>query len=141
MCSLLLISNSYQAFMTSTITYFSNMQCYRLQVRLLENYLMQRYSFFLTKNPSDLGKNILVEVSRVTSGFIMQLLLVLSKIIIALFLFSLLFLHFNRNSIERLHNTILSVARCVRAAESGHSALLHSKTIKICLSLKSPKTI
>ena len=88
--SILLISNSYQAFMNSTITYFSRMLQYRLQVRLLENYLMQPYSFFLDRNTSDLGKNILVEVGRVTSGFIMQLLLVLSKIIIALFLFSLL---------------------------------------------------
>ncbi len=44
--SILLISNSYQAFMNSTITYFSSMQCHRLQVRLLENYLMQPYSFF-----------------------------------------------------------------------------------------------
>ena len=88
--SILLISNSYLAFMTSAITYFSSMLTSRLQIRLLENYLMQPYSFFLDRNTSDLGKNILVEVGRVTSGFIMQLLLVLSKIIIALFLFSLL---------------------------------------------------
>ena len=88
--SILLISNSYLAFMTSVITYFSSMLTSRLQIRLLENYLMQPYSFFLDRNTSDLGKNILVEVGRVTSGFIMQLLLVLSKIIIALFLFSLL---------------------------------------------------
>jgi len=88
--SILLISNSYQAFMNSTITYFSSMLCSRLQVRLLENYLMQPYSFFLTRNTSDLGKNILVEVGRVTNGFIMQLLLVVSKIVIALFLFLLL---------------------------------------------------
>jgi len=88
--SVLFISNSYLAFMTSVITYFSSMMCYRLQVRLLENYLMRPYSFFLDRNTSDLGKNILVEISRVANGFIMQLLLVLSKIIIAIFLFSLL---------------------------------------------------
>jgi len=88
--SILFISNCYLAFMTSTITYFSSMLTYRLQVRLLENYLMQPYSFFLDRNTSDLGKNILVEVGRVTNGFIMQLLLVLSKVIIAIFLFSLL---------------------------------------------------
>ena len=88
--SILFISNSFQAFMNSTITYFSSMLTYRIQVRLLENYLMEPYSFFLDRNTSDLGKNILVEVGRVANGFIMQLLLVLSKIIIALFLFSLL---------------------------------------------------
>ena len=86
--SILLISNSYLAFMTSVITYFSNMLTSRLQIRLLENYLMQPYSFFLDRNTSDLGKNILLEVPRVTNGFIMQLLLGMSKIIIALFLFS-----------------------------------------------------
>ena len=88
--SILLISNSYQAFMNSAITYFSRMLQYRLQVRLLENYLMQPYSFFLANNTSELGKNILTEVSRVTDGFIMQLLITVSKIIIVLFLFSLL---------------------------------------------------
>ena len=88
--SILFISNGYLAFMNSVITYFSCMQTSRLQIRLLENYLMKPYSFFLDRNTSDLGKNILVEVNRVTTGYIMQLLQVFSKIIIALFLFSLL---------------------------------------------------
>ena len=59
--SILLLSNSYIAFMTSVITYFSTMMSFRLQVRLLENYLMQPYSFFLDRNTSDLGKNIINE--------------------------------------------------------------------------------
>lgn len=88
--SILLISNSYLAFMASTIAYFSSMLCFRLQVRLLENYLMQPYSFFLLRNTSDLEKNIIQEIPRVANGFTMQLLLVMSKTIIALFLFSLL---------------------------------------------------
>jgi len=87
---ILLISNGYQAFMNSTIAYFTASIAHRLQVRLLEKYLMQPYSFFLARNTSDLGKNVLHEVSRVTNGFIMQLLIVTSKIIITFFLFSLL---------------------------------------------------
>ena len=88
--STLLISNGFQAFMTWCITYFTNMQGSRLAVRLLENYLMQPYSFFLVRNSSDLGKNILSEVQRVTGGVIMRSLQVLSKIIIVLSLFCLL---------------------------------------------------
>ena len=84
--SILFISNSYQAFMNSTITYFASMLTYRIQIRLLENYLMQPYSFFLGRNTSDLGKNILYEVPRVANGFIMQLLLVVSKIMLKIFI-------------------------------------------------------
>ena len=51
---------------------------------------MQPYGFFLVRNTSDLGKNILTEVGRVTSGVIMKSLQVLSKIIVVLFLFLLL---------------------------------------------------
>ena len=87
---ILLISNGFQAFMTWCITYFTNMQGSRLAVRLLENYLMQPYSFFLVRNSSDLGKNIIFEVHRVTRGVIMQSLVVFSKIIIVLFMFVLL---------------------------------------------------
>ena len=76
--------------MTWCITYFTNMQGSRLQVRLLESYLMRPYGFFLVRNSSDLGKNILSEVNRVTSGVIMTSIQVLSRIIIVLFLFSLL---------------------------------------------------
>jgi len=86
----LLISNGFQAFMTWCITYFINMQGSRLAVRLLENYLMQPYNFFLVRNTSDLGKNILFEVHRATRGVVMQSLIILSKIIIVLFLFLLL---------------------------------------------------
>ena len=88
--SALLISNAFQALMTWAITYFTNMQAARLSVRLLESYLMQPYSFFLLRSSSDLGKNVLREVGRVTNGVIMQSLQVASKIIIVLFLFSLL---------------------------------------------------
>ena len=86
----LLISNSFQAFMVWIITYFTNMQGCRLSVRLLENYLERPYGFFLIRNTSELGKNVLTEVERVTTGIFMQSLLILSKIVVALFLFLLL---------------------------------------------------
>lgn len=86
----LLVSNSYQVFMTWMITYFTKKQESRLSVRLLNNYLKQPYNFFLLRNTSDLGKNILSEVQAVTTGFVMQSLIVASKIIITLFIFVML---------------------------------------------------
>ena len=88
--STILISNVYQAFMTWAITKFTNMQGHRLSVRLLENYLMQPYSFFLIRNTSDLGKNVLTEAGRVTGGFVLQSLMVLARLMVVLYLFILL---------------------------------------------------
>ena len=90
--STMLISNSYQAFMTWVITYFTKKQESRLSVRLLNNYLMQPYGFFLLRNSSDLGKNVLSEVQGVTGGFVMQSLMIASKIIVSVFLFIVLVL-------------------------------------------------
>lgn len=86
----LLVSNGFQVFMTWCIAYFTNAQGSRLAVRLLKNYLMRPYSFFLDRNTSDLGNNILFEVHRVTRGVFMQSVIVLSKIIVVFFLFSVL---------------------------------------------------
>jgi len=89
--SLILISNSYQAFMLWWFTYFSQMQVHRLSARLLRQYLLQPYSFFLNRNSSDLSKNILNEVSHAISGVVFQGFQVLSKTIvtIAIFIFLL----------------------------------------------------
>ena len=86
----LLVSNAFQAFMTWCITYFTNAQGSRLAVRLLKKYLMQPYGFFLDRNTSDLGNNILFEVHRVTRGVFMQSVLVLSKLVMAFFIFLVL---------------------------------------------------
>ena len=88
----LLFSNAYQAYMTWKITHFTQFQVSRLSTQLLRQYVMQPYSFFLNKNTSELGKNILNEVSRAVGGVVLQALLVLSKIIITVFLFILLLL-------------------------------------------------
>ena len=63
---------------------------HRLQVRLLQQYLAQPYSFYLRSNTSELGKNILNEVSSGISGVVLQSMLVLSKAIVTLSIFGLL---------------------------------------------------
>ena len=50
--SILLISNSYLAFMYSVITYFSSMQSSRLQIRLLEIKHPYSLTIFLSKTPT-----------------------------------------------------------------------------------------
>jgi ABC-type multidrug transport system fused ATPase/permease subunit len=90
----LLISNGVKAFITWKLTHFSNMQVHRLSMKLLRQYLLQPYSFYINKNTSELGKNILSEVDRGVGGVIMQSMVVASKIVVALFLFGfLLFLN------------------------------------------------
>ena len=86
----ILISNSTQAFVTWKITNFSELQQHRVAVRLLQKYLSQPYSFFLDRNTSELAKNTLTEVGNAISGVIMQSLLVLSKLVVALFMVALL---------------------------------------------------
>ena len=86
----LLLSNIFQALMTWNITNFAHMQKHRLSVKLLQKYLEKPYSFHLTHNSSELGKNVITEVSRAVNGVILQLILALSKLIVIFFLFSLL---------------------------------------------------
>ncbi len=88
--SLMILSNVTQAFVSWKISSFSEMLHTRLSTKLLEKYLMRPYSFFLTRNTSDLGKNILSEVGRVTNGVIMQFLLLTSKLVISTFMLCLL---------------------------------------------------
>ena len=88
----LLLSNSSQAFIIWKITYFTQKQQHRLAVRLLQQYLAQPYGFYLNRNTSELGKNILNEVSSGINGVVQQSLLVLSKIVVVTFIFGMLLL-------------------------------------------------
>ena len=86
----LLISNTFQVYINWKILDFVNIQSHKISARLLSNYLDQPYSFFLNKNTSEMSKNILSEVSRGMQGVVLQLLVVLAKLIIVLFIFILL---------------------------------------------------
>ena len=63
---------------------------YKLSKRLLERYLEQPYSWFLHKNSSELGKNILSQIRELSVGGILPLLNVISQTIIVIALLSLL---------------------------------------------------
>jgi len=68
---------------------FTSMRNYSISRRLLSTYLYQPYVFFLNKNTTELSKNILSEVTQVTSVLI-QLIQIMSSGIAALFIFIML---------------------------------------------------
>lgn len=63
---------------------------YNIGKRLLEGYLHQPYSWFINRNSADAGKTILSEVQQVVAHGIQQLLEVIAKGIIVIFLITLL---------------------------------------------------
>lgn len=63
--------------------YVSNRQ-YSLGSRLFDRYLHQPYSFFLSRNTSELSKNLLTEVDAVVNGVLRPLMDILSKGLLAL---------------------------------------------------------
>ena len=87
----ILVSNTYQAFMAWVITNFSRVHTHYLSVRLLRQYLFQPYSFFLNRNTSEMGKNIVSEASRGVAGVLLPLLNLASKSVISISIFALLF--------------------------------------------------
>ena len=60
-----------------------------LILALLENYLKQPYSWFLSHHSSDLGKNILSEVSQVIGNGIKPLIELISKCVITIAIIAL----------------------------------------------------
>ena len=65
---------------------------YSVSQRLLKNTLNQSYSWFLLNHSSNIGKNILSEVSYVTTNGIKQMLELISKSIVFIFIISLVIL-------------------------------------------------
>ncbi len=71
---------------------FTVMREYSIGKRLVEGYLHQPYSWFLNRNSSDLGKNILSEVNSVVSNGISPMLVLISHSAVAIALTLLLIL-------------------------------------------------
>lgn len=69
---------------------FVQMREYSIGKRLVEGYLRQPYSWFLSHNSADLGKTILSEVQQIISSGINPLIELIAKSIIVLALVSLL---------------------------------------------------
>jgi ATP-binding cassette, subfamily B, bacterial PglK len=88
----IIISNGFSSFIFWKITCFSNMQGHRISMRLLKHYMSQPYVFFMNKNTSEMGKNLLSEVQRSINGVVLPFLHALSKAMVVIFISLFLFI-------------------------------------------------
>jgi ABC-type multidrug transport system fused ATPase/permease subunit len=89
---LLIASLGFKALITYVQLRFIYMCEYNIAKRMVEGYLHQPYSWFLSRNSADLGKNILSEVEAVVGGGMYQVLMLISKGILIVALIGLLVL-------------------------------------------------
>ena len=82
---IILFSNMTTAFTMWTLYQFSWGTYHSLSERLLTSYLYKPYAFFLNRNTSDLGKNILSEVSEVVRGVLVPTMQLFARGIVAVF--------------------------------------------------------
>ncbi len=90
LCALLISNLSIVATTWALERYIWNRN-HSLSRRLLRGYLYRPYEYFLTKNSSELGKNILEEVKEVTAKMLSPALRGGAKAIVAIFIFGFLF--------------------------------------------------
>lgn len=70
--------------------YYANIRNFSISSRIVAGYLQQPYSWFLSRNSSSLAASVLEEVSRVINGCLYPLMRLVSNVIVAILLFSLL---------------------------------------------------
>ena len=87
---LLIISLSFKAATTYLQVRFNSMCQYNIGKRIIEGYLNKPYSWFLNRNSSELGKNILSEVGTVVSNGLTPLLNLVVQTVMTLTILSLL---------------------------------------------------
>jgi ABC-type multidrug transport system fused ATPase/permease subunit len=87
----IVFSNVLSAFTTYARTRFVMGLNHELSSYLLTVYLSKEYPFFLNRNTSTLGKNLLAEVYQLTNGLLMPIFEMVVNILIALTLVAVLF--------------------------------------------------
>lgn len=75
----LVLSISFKALTTWSLTHFTQMRNHSLSMRLVAGYLHQPFEWFLSRHSADLGKNVLLEVQQVISGAIIPLMQALAQ--------------------------------------------------------------
>ena len=89
---LLIVSLTFKAITTYTLLRFTLMREFSIGKRLVEGYLHQPYSWFLSHNSADMGKTILSEVSQVIGGGITPIMNLITQGVVAIALLTLLIL-------------------------------------------------
>jgi len=90
MFSIIVLTNAISAFTTWVKLRFAWMNNHRLSRRLLDKYLNMPYAYFLNQNSSDLSKNVLAEVKHLTQSFLIPLLEIITKGMVAVFVLTML---------------------------------------------------
>jgi len=88
--SLLIIGNIYSMLMEWVLLKFFWYRNHTLSNRLLETYIDEPYSFFLSRNTTDIGKNLLSEAQQIIQGIVIPGIRMISHLVIAFFTFILL---------------------------------------------------
>ena len=88
----LIISLSFKALTTYAQIRFVQMRQYSISKRVLEDYLRQPYSWFLSRNSADLGKSILSEVGTIVGRGLSPLFDLISRGMVAIAIIVLLIL-------------------------------------------------
>jgi ATP-binding cassette subfamily C protein len=104
----LVLSNAFIVVTTWALYKFAWGRNHTLSRRLLGSYLHRPYQYFLTRNSSELGKNILEEVREVVSGMLLPGLRGIAKAIVALFIVG--FLVFVNPIVALMVTTVLATA-------------------------------
>jgi len=87
----IVLSNTINASMLWFVTHFIRMQGHFLASRLIESYLKRDYEFFISRNSSDLSKNILSEVDRCMVGVVLPALTIVARVVASILMLIFLF--------------------------------------------------
>jgi ATP-binding cassette, subfamily B, bacterial PglK len=87
---LLFITLSFKALTVYAQARFSLMREYSIGRRLIKGYLRKNYSWFLTQNSADLGKNILSEVNLVVANVLIPFMNIIAQSAVSIFILLLL---------------------------------------------------
>jgi ABC-type multidrug transport system fused ATPase/permease subunit len=87
---LLIVSIIFKAFVNYAQLRFTNLQEYTISRRLVEGYLNQSYSWFLSRHSAELGKSILSEVGIIIGHGLTPMIELIAKSFVAIVLLSLL---------------------------------------------------
>ena len=87
----LILNNFLAALADWKLMRFTWMKGHTLATRLLARYLARPYVYFLNRNSADMGTNVLIEVGHFMKGIMRPFMELVSKILVSVFLFILLF--------------------------------------------------
>jgi ATP-binding cassette, subfamily B, bacterial PglK len=87
---LMITSNLFSLFMNWLLVRFAWLKNHSISQRLLAEYLAKPYTFFLERNTSEMGKNILAEVQQVVNGLIVPGMQTLANVVVVLFILTFL---------------------------------------------------